>query len=103
MTDDDIIDLAQQVTRRIVGASLYAAKRYGQKPRNVFGMLGDYFRDASVLILIFVPIEVVIPEYVQKQPLNMGVVKWTIGISFVTLVMGVALEYLGDAYADWSD
>jgi putative effector of murein hydrolase LrgA (UPF0299 family) len=60
-----------------------------------------YFRDASVLILIFVPIEVTIPEYVSHHVINMAVVKWTIGISVATLIAGLGLEYFAEAYSEW--
>ena len=39
-------------------------------PRSVLEMLGDYLREASVLIMIFVPVEILLPDYLSGKAIN---------------------------------
>lgn len=95
MTDEEIIDVARQVTQTLVQASFAAARSCVPKPKGIPEMLGEYLRDASVLIIIFVPIEIVVPRYIDGKPINMLVVKWTTWTSLFTLIAGIMLEKVG--------
>jgi len=96
MTDDEIITLAEQATERLRNACFRAAERAAQRVsearKSVPEMLGEYLREASVLIIIFVPVEILLPQLMLGQSVNKAVLRWTIGLSVCTLVAGILLE-----------
>ena len=99
MNDEEIIDVAQQVVRELARASFRAADHAAQtilapRAKSVLEMLGDYLREASVLIIIFVPVEILLPDYLIGKAIDPRVLRGTIWLSLSALVAGILLEKL---------
>lgn len=94
MTDQEIIALAEEATRNLSQAIIYAAQlaKDTPEPKSIAEMFGEFLRDAAVLILIFVPIDILWPEISKGQPLDRQVIEWTIGLSLGALLAGMLIE-----------
>ncbi len=97
MTEDEAVevldDFAQYLDEQIVGPAVAeltsALERLTPEPRRTWEMVGEYLREAAVLVLIFVPLDLLIPKANYLQP------KWvtlTLLLSFGTFALGAWLE-----------
>ncbi|MFZ1138406.1 MAG: hypothetical protein ABR881_00830 [Candidatus Sulfotelmatobacter sp.] len=75
---DDITSALSEVNRHV--------------PKSIREMLGEYLRDAAVLVLIFVPVDILIPRYINKQTIAARWLLATLGLSAVMLVLGIWVE-----------
>jgi hypothetical protein len=56
-------------------------------------MLGEYLRDAAVLILIFVPVDLLIPRSLnQQKPMEAKWLVATLALSLGMLILGIWAE-----------
>ena len=76
MDDDEAVQvlddfseyLDEQIVRPAVDEITSALNEFNRHvPKSIREMLGEYLRDAAVLILIFVPVDILIPRYINKQ------------------------------------
>jgi hypothetical protein len=87
-------DFAQYLDEQIASPAVAEIKSAVEglnphKPKSISEMLGEYLREASVLILIFVPIELLIPK--PDSPQKSIEPKWL----FVTLALSLAMLGVG--------
>jgi hypothetical protein len=62
-------------------------------PKHYWEMFGEYLREAAVLVLILVPIDLLIPRAIEGQkPLGRQWIAATLLISFLLLVGGMWAE-----------
>jgi hypothetical protein len=60
----------------------------GDTGKTVGEMIGEFFREAGVLILVFAPLYV----FFEGSKASRGVIAITLGIGLASLMAGVALE-----------
>ncbi len=96
MTEQEAVtilsEFADYLDQQIVGpatAELSLAIRTTTRPKHGWEMLGQYLRDAAVLVLIFVPIDLLIPQLRTNQPVDR---KWLIEVVVTLAVSGVLLS-----------
>jgi hypothetical protein len=99
MNDEEIIDVVQQVVGALGTASFQAADHAARtivapRAKTVLEMLGEYLREASVLIMIFVPVEILLPDYLSGKHIDPRVLHGTIYLSLGALAAGILLEKL---------
>ncbi|HXM23442.1 MAG TPA: hypothetical protein VN948_19455 [Terriglobales bacterium] len=95
MTDDQIMDVVEQATRNLSRAIVYAAQTLrdaNNRSKSVAEMLGEFLRDAGVLILVFVPVDILWPLFSKGQAIDPRLVKWTFGLSLGSLLAGMLVE-----------
>jgi hypothetical protein len=63
------------------------------EPKRTWEMLGEYLRDAAVLILIFVPVDLLIPRSInQQKPMEAKWLVGTLALSLGMLILGIWAE-----------
>ena len=63
------------------------------EPKHPWEMFGEYLRDAAVLILIFVPIDLLIPKAINsQQPIQPKWLAVTLALSLLMLIGGMLAE-----------
>jgi hypothetical protein len=63
------------------------------EPKRTWEMLGEYLRDAAVLILIFVPVDLLIPRSInQQKPMELKWLLATLALSLGMLILGIWAE-----------
>jgi hypothetical protein len=68
------------------------AIRAGPPPKEPWEMLGEYLREAAVLVLVFVPIELLIPKIKNTNQLPMRWFVFTLALSLTMLFGGMWCE-----------
>lgn len=101
MDEDDVVQilddfaeyLDEQIVRPAVDDVTAALEGIGRHtPKSTKEMLGEYLRDAAVLILIFVPVDILIPRYLNKQNIQARWLVATLGLSLAMLILGMWAE-----------
>jgi len=82
--------LDEQIIRPSVASIVEAIERT-ERPKTVRHLWGEYFREAAVLVLIFVPLELLIPRLLG-QPLNW---KWLASLAGRKWLVSLALTLIG--------
>jgi hypothetical protein len=62
------------------------------KPKHPWEMIGDYLREAAVLVLALVPIDLLIPMLVKGEKPNPKWIWITLLVSFLLLGLGIFAE-----------
>ena len=103
MTDQQIIELVELETRNLAQAVIYAAQLVrdavhdsNSKRKSIAEMLGEFLRDAGVLILVFVPVDILWPIFSKTATVDPKLIKWTLGLSVGSLVAGILIEQWRD-------
>jgi hypothetical protein len=101
MDEDEVVQvlddfseyLDEQIVRPAVDEITSALNEFNRHvPKSIREMLGEYLRDAAVLILIFVPVDILIPRYINKQTIAARWLFATLGLSIAMLVLGIWAE-----------
>lgn len=93
LLDDFCEYLDEQIIRPAIDEIKAALDEINQhKPKSIADMLGEYLREAAVLLLIFVPVDLVIPRYLNKQPLPAIWLLGTLALSLAMLALGIWVE-----------
>jgi hypothetical protein len=85
--------LDEQIIRPAVDeitAALNEVNRHA--PKSIREMLGEYLRDAAVLVLVFVPVDILIPRYAKGETIAARWLFATLGLSAAMLIMGIWAE-----------
>jgi len=92
--DDFVEYLDEQIVRPAVHEVASAMVRFDpHEPKNTSEMIGEYLREAAVLILIFVPIDILIPRYSNLQkPISLTWLIATLVLSLAVLSAGMWRE-----------
>ncbi len=103
MDDEELVqvltDFAQYCDENIVRPAVHdfttAVERLTppEPKKRMQEMLGEYLRDAAVLVLIFVPVDLLIPRSLnQQKPIEARWLLATLALSFAMLVVGILAE-----------
>lgn len=90
MTEDEAVEvldsfaryLDEQIVRPAVVDITLALEKFAPKPKQIWEMLGEYLREAAVLVLIFVPLDFLIPKGIKSKGLALTLLL-SIGAFFV--------------------
>jgi hypothetical protein len=85
--------LDEQILRPAVNEITAALDGFNRHtPKSVREMLGEYLRDAAVLVLVFIAVDILIPRYTRGETIAARWLFATLGLSLAMLVLGIWAE-----------